>query len=144
MNINGLKTEGWKAKNDMLRDFFIKSNADAIALQETKTNWMKMPQRDRWEECTIGQWEEGHYSAITNSLNDISNSVFQRGGCILISTYEAKCRVCGMGKYMINLGYWTWARYRGRKNNSLRVILAYLCSTEEGAGSVFNQYRRYL
>jgi len=37
-NINGLKTEGWKAKNDILRSFLVRTEASIMALQETNVN----------------------------------------------------------------------------------------------------------
>ena len=41
-NINSLRMEEWKAKNDVLREFFVQSEADIIALQETNVNWTKV------------------------------------------------------------------------------------------------------
>ena len=38
LNINSLQTESWRAKNDLVRDFILKSEVDIIALQEVNIN----------------------------------------------------------------------------------------------------------
>ena len=38
LNVNRLKTEGWKAKNDIVRDFILELDADIVALQEINAN----------------------------------------------------------------------------------------------------------
>ena len=32
LNINGLRTEEWTAKNDMMRDFILKTNIDIVVI----------------------------------------------------------------------------------------------------------------
>ena len=43
LNANGLKTEEWKAKNNIARDFILRSNTNIVALQETNMNWNRVP-----------------------------------------------------------------------------------------------------
>ena len=50
LNVNRMRTEGWAAKNVLLRDFILDLKAEVIALQETNVNWFKVPWKDRWEE----------------------------------------------------------------------------------------------
>jgi len=38
LNINSLRTKSWQAKNDMVRDFILESNADVIIIQEININ----------------------------------------------------------------------------------------------------------
>ena len=45
INMNGLHYEGWKVKNDMIRDFILKSKAEIIGFQEINLNWGKVPFR---------------------------------------------------------------------------------------------------
>ena len=45
VNINGLRTEGWKVKNDQVRDFVLSTKADIVAFQETNFIWIKMARK---------------------------------------------------------------------------------------------------
>ena len=38
LNINKLRIEEWAAKNDMMKDFILKTEADIVAMQETNIN----------------------------------------------------------------------------------------------------------
>ena len=38
LNINSLRTEEWTVKNNIMRDFIVKLEADIIAMQETNVN----------------------------------------------------------------------------------------------------------
>ena len=50
LNIEGLKVEKQKAKNEMLQDFLLRFNIDLIGLQEININWNKVDYKDRWQE----------------------------------------------------------------------------------------------
>ena len=47
LNINGLGTEGWTVKNNMVRDFILKTETDIVIMQEANVNWNKVSWRDR-------------------------------------------------------------------------------------------------
>ena len=38
MNINGLHTNSWRAKNNLLREFLVNSKSDIVGLQEINMN----------------------------------------------------------------------------------------------------------
>ena len=54
VNINGLRVKGQHAKNDLVYNFILGTEADIIALQEVNINWNLVPWRDRQEERLIG------------------------------------------------------------------------------------------
>ena len=53
LNLNGLRTEEWAAKNNLIRDFILKTNVDIIVMQKTNINWNKVAWKDHWLERTI-------------------------------------------------------------------------------------------
>ena len=50
LNVNGLKLEKWKAKNDRLQQFLKMYNFDIMGLQETNLNWDYVQAKDQWDE----------------------------------------------------------------------------------------------
>ena len=59
LNINGLQSEKWKAKNDRLRTFLKNYNFDIMGFQEINLNWDKIKPQDQWDERTMGWWKGG-------------------------------------------------------------------------------------
>jgi len=47
--------------------------------------------------------ENSHTSLISYNINDVNNSAFEPGSTIVISSFEAKRKVTGMGKDPRNL-----------------------------------------
>ena len=54
LNINGLRKDSWREKNDSLHNFLTQSLAEIIALQEVNLNWDKLPVKEQWHERTMG------------------------------------------------------------------------------------------
>ena len=42
INVNRLHYERWKVKNNIIRDFILKSKAEIISFQEVNLNWGKV------------------------------------------------------------------------------------------------------
>ena len=62
------------------------------------------------------------------------HTLFQLGGVILQSINEIAHKVCRSGKGPLNIGYWSYIRYRGRNNISLRVVIVYCPCSQSKAG----------
>ena len=46
LNVNGLKKDMWKEKNDSLRNFMYQMKSDIIALQEVNLRWDMLPNNE--------------------------------------------------------------------------------------------------
>ena len=119
LNVNGLKHEHWKAKNDRLRQFLKKYEFDIMGLQETNLNWNKVGAIDTWEERTMGWWKGGNTPIKANNKKDIIDTIHQPGGCMMTTVNKAKRKIIGCGVDSRNLGRWAWTRYKGKQGISL-------------------------
>ena len=91
----------------------------------------------------MGWWESlhlsiGYFSGVNRA------QVFQPGGVSVFSMNQAAHRVIESGHDQSGLGRWSWTRYRGRNQVTLRIISAYRpVSNKKGPLSVYNQHRRF-
>ena len=143
LNVNGLRSEKWKAKNDRMKAFFKKYNFDIMGLQETNLNWEKVPTQDQWEERTLGWWKGGHTTIKAHNTEDIVQTTIQPGGCLLTSVNAARRRIVGCGTDYRKLGRWAWTKYQGKGQVTTRVITAYRPGSNAGAHTVYSQQRSY-
>ena len=143
LNINGLQSEKWKAKNDRLRTFLKNYNFDIMGFQETNLNWDKVEPKDQWDERTTGWWKGGHTSIKAFNKEDITSTIYQPGGCMIASVNSVKRKIIGCGVDTRRLGRWAWTRYQGKHELSVRVITAYRPGDHAGAHTVFSQQRSY-
>ena len=143
LNVNGLQSEQWKAKNDRLRNFLKNYNFDIMGFQETNLNWDQVQSKDQWEERTMGWWKGGNTSVKAFNKQDVIPTLHQPGGCMITSANSVKRKIMGCGADTRLLGRWAWTRYQGKHELSLRVITAYRPGTTAGAHTVFSQQRSY-
>jgi hypothetical protein len=69
--------------------------------------------------------------------------VRQYGGCALFSVNKAAHRAIEKGFDKSNLGRWCWTRYKGKGNQTLRVIVAYRPNPPQGPYTVYAQQNAY-
>ena len=145
ININGLPQEKDNIKNKQLFNSIENSQTDIIGLTETNLRWHKLSQRNQWTERTQGMWESSNYS-IGYNQKDAGTSTFQPGGTMTISIGKTSHRVHSTGKDTTGLGRWSWTKFRGSQNITLRTITAYrpCIPTTRGPSTVFSQHQRYL
>ena len=145
ININGIPKNKEQPKNKLITDAIIRTETDIMGMTETNLRWNKLALKDQWTERTKGVWECSHHT-IGHNLNDPGSTEFQPGGCITLSLGPASHRVTSKGMDDAKLGRWTWTRYKGTNNISLRVITAYRpCKiTNAGPSTVHSQHQRYL
>ncbi len=143
-NIGGFPQLATHTKNRQILSFLTTGNFDIFAMTETNTCWHRLPVQERLHERTLGWWETLHISQAY--LQDaLHTQPFQAGGTCLFSINQAAHRTIESGKDTSGLGRWTWTRYRGRNQVSLRVISAYRpVPNKKGPTSVYNQQRRAL
>ena len=133
----------WKTKNKLLEQFLKKYHFDIMGFQEINLNWSALPTKDQWEERVLGWWESNHVSVKAFNTQEEVQTATQPGGCMVVSANKAKQHFIECGIDPTGLGRWTWTRYRGRYDVTLRVVSAYRCNTTAGPSTVFSQQRRY-
>ena len=118
-------------------------NPSIIGISETNRCWKHIPDNHRWEERTKGWWESSK-SCISYNYKDCNTSSYQPGGNILLSIGKATHRIIKQGVDETGLGRWSWTRYRGKRNITLRVICAYRPCRPYTAGinSAYSQHQR--
>jgi hypothetical protein len=87
-------------------------------------------------------WEALHLSWAHNAATP-PVTASQYGGTALFSIGPAAHRVVEKGCDTSNLGRWTWTRYRGRNNQTLRIITAYRPNHPNGPFTVYAQHNAY-
>ena len=118
LNINGLPQDSTKHKNRTIRNFMNNYNIDIFGMAEVNLNWNLLPTKDRWEERTIGWWEDSRVT-IAHNVEDEATQVFQPGGCIQVTTNKLISCWTGNGVDPTGLGRWTWSTYVGKNNTTL-------------------------
>ena len=110
LNVNGLRKDKWKEKNNSILKFLFTKNFDITGLVETNLHWPSLPPHDSWAERVQGQWESLH-SSMSYSTNDPISSAWQPRGCLQLSTDQMAHRVISSGRDPTGLGRWCWTRY---------------------------------
>ncbi len=67
----------------------------------------------------------------------------QFGRMALFSIDKAAHRVVKKGVDESNLGRWVWTRYRGKNNQTLRIVVAYCPNPPSGPFTVYAQHNAY-
>jgi hypothetical protein len=142
-NINRFPTYRSHPKNDSLREFMKGTQADIVGLVEMGLKWHKLPTRDRLWERTRGWFESLKITAAYNRHDSDDLSIQQWGGTSLWSINNAAHRAIDSGSDPYDLGRWSWTRYCGRGNITLRVISAYRPCNSSGPLTVYAQHQNY-
>jgi hypothetical protein len=99
------------------------TQADMAALAEINTSWKMVPPGDRLRERTWG-WFSAIHIANSYAYEFPVTSGNQAGGTAIFTLNDATHQV--VEKTQDSLGRWTSTRIQGKKNQSLRLISAYL------------------
>ena len=143
LNVNGLRKDMWKEKNNSLRNFLHQRGANLVALQEINLHWNKLDSSEQWHERSTGWWEGGQCSSIAFNVNDPLASATQPRGCMAISSGLTKRRIIQKGIDERNLGRWAWIKFQGKMNRTVRFISARQCGSNVGLSTIFSQQRSY-
>ena len=143
VNINGLPDFNDHSKNSILFEAISSLNPGIMGMSEINRCWRHIPYDHRWADRTRGWWESSN-SCVSYNRKDCNTSTYQPGGNILLSTGKATHRIISQGTDESGLGRWSWTRYRGKRNITLRVICAYRpCKPHTpGANTVYAQHQR--
>ena len=116
--------------------------ANIVGMAELGLRWHKIPTKDRLWERTHGWFESIKVAVAYNQHKDHKQTV-QWGGTSIWSINNAIHRAIESGADLSGLGRWSWTRYRGRGNVTLRVISAYRPCLSHGPLTVYAQHQNY-
>ena len=142
ININNIPESSVSAKNQQIFQAINESGAGIVGITEVGRCWHLIPEKDRWTERVKGWWENSK-STIAYNAKDVAPSKYQPGGSILCSIGKPCHRIVDSGVDKSGLGRWSWQRFRGKHNVSLRVISAYRPCRSPGANTVYSQHSRF-
>ena len=107
-------------------------------MAETNVDWRIVKEEDKLYFRTKEWWESLHLSWTHNSTQK-PITARQFGGTAVFSIGPAAHRVADKGADTSNLGRWSWTRYRGKNNQTLRIISAYRPNPPNGPFTVYAQ-----
>jgi hypothetical protein len=94
-------------------------------MAETSLDWRMCQEVNKIPFRTKEWWEHQHISWSHNTTWPPLKA-HQFGGTALFSVNHAAHRVIAKGWYLSKLSRWSWTRYHGRSDHTLRIISAYL------------------
>ena len=142
LNIGGLMQNKTHLKNQALRQILIHHQVDICCLTETNLHWKLLPPEER-QYSRFQYWFETLHTNISYFESYPYTSWHQVGGTCLLSINEAANRVKDSGKDPI-LGRWSWTRYRGKNDLTLRVFSAYRPTLSTGGTqTAYSQQKWY-
>lgn len=142
-NKGGFPIDRGKHKEGIIRKGITKWEFDVFGFVETNVDWQLVPEENKLFFCTKEWWESLHLSWMHNSTQK-PVTARQFGGTALFGIGPAAHRVAEKGADTTNLGRWSWTRYRGKNNQTLRIISAYRPNQPNGPFTVYAQQNAYL
>ena len=142
-NINRFPMLKNDPKNASIREFMNGTQADIVGMAEMGMCWHWLPMKERLWEQTRGWFELIKMIASYNRHDNKHPPISQWGSTSLWSLHNAAHHAIDSGHDPFGLGRWTWTRYRGRGNITLRVISAYRPCASNGPFMVYSQHHNY-
>lgn len=146
ININGIPESKDEEKNVQLRQAINDYDLQIVGLSETNRCWHLLEEDNQWRNRTKGWWETSHSSIAYNVQDGELSTSFQPGGTTVLSINEAAHRVMEIGRDDLGLGRWSWTKFRGKHNVTVKVICAYrpCLINAPGENTVHCQHQRVL
>jgi hypothetical protein len=141
-NAGGFPTQKGKVKEDNIRQGILKWDFDIFGTVETNLDWRLLQEQEKLPMRTK-EWCEQQHISWCHNRNASPRQVRQYGGCALFSVNKAVHRAIEKGCDRTNLGRWAWTRYKGKGEQTLRVITAYRPNPPQGPFSVYAQHNAY-
>jgi hypothetical protein len=142
-NIGGLPTHAGMLKDDILRKGISKFEFDIFGLAETNVDWRVPLEEDKLFYRSRFWWDSLNLVTACNITNP-REGTRQYGGTAVFSINSASHHVASKGSDQSSLGRWAWVKYKGKDNQSLRIISAYRPNTSSGPFTVYAQHKQYL
>jgi hypothetical protein len=144
ININVLPEFTSHPKNGMIFQALDTTKTDILLMNETGKCWHKVNEKHKWPQRTRGWWESSKSTCAYNT-QDISNTAYQPGGCLVTSINKASHRILNSGSDDKKLGQWAWQWFSGKRGITLLVISAYRpCKPSTAGPNTAYLQQRYL
>ncbi len=141
-NIGGFPTNTGKIKEDLIRRGITKYEFDVFGCAETNVDWRTVKEEEKLIFRTKGWWNSLHLT-YSNNVTMKPSTIRQFGGTALFSIDNAAHRAVDKGMDASKLGRWVWTRYRGKNNQTLRIVVAYRPNPPGGPFTVYAQHNTY-
>ena len=116
---------------------------DHIGLADTGSHWPPLPEEDKIPQIFRGRFISQQLDSTTSyNWHDTLSGSYQYGGTLILSIGNLVGRTIEGGRYLSGLGRWSWLRFRGKREVSLRIANIYRPvppSAGGGSGSVYAQ-----
>jgi hypothetical protein len=123
-NIGGFPKNRTKFKEEIIRQGLCKWEFNVFSMAEMNLDWRMCQEVNKIPFRTKEWWEHQHVSWSHNTTSPPLKA-HQFGGTALFSVNHAAHRVIAKGWDPSKLSRWSWTRYRGRSDHTLRIISAY-------------------
>jgi hypothetical protein len=137
-NVGGFPTQPGKLKEDNIRRGIQKWDFDVFGMAEVNLDWRLLQDKERLPTRTQEWWELQNVSWANNRTFP-PKQIRQYGGTALFTVDQVAHRVIEKGSDKTLLGRWTWTRFKGKSNHTLRIITAYRPNPPQGPYSVYAQ-----
>jgi len=128
--------------DNTLRIGFQNIEFDIFGLAETNLDWRVLKESEKLPARTREWWDQQHVSWAHNRTAAPSQAR-QYGGTALFSVNKAAHRAVEKGYDESGLGRWIWTRFKGKGNQTLRIIAAYRPNPPQGPFSVYAQQNAF-
>jgi hypothetical protein len=120
-NIGGFPSQCRKLKEDNIRLGIQKWDFDIFGMAETNLDWRVLKEHEKLPTRTKEWWDQQNVSWAHNRTF-VPHQAQQYGGTALFSINKAAHQVIEKGFDQSLLGRWCWTRFKGKGNQTLRVI----------------------
>lgn len=143
-NTNGIPLINAHHKNESIYSFLANNNVDTFGMSEVNINWKLLPIDQRWSARTLS-WFNNSRTTFSYLAEDKFSERYQIGGTGIMNIGGITRRFVEKGIDSNGLGRWAWCKYRGKRNQSIRIISIYAPTfNNENSGSVYSQQRRVM
>lgn len=146
ININNLPVNKDEDKNGAFFTDTANYQLDILLMQEIGINWSLCKRKDSFQERLNEWYEKGQScSKMGWNVHDITGNLQQWGGTGILSQGKIKHFVAEGGTDKMELGRWTWSRYRGKGGIMFRAVSIYQPrENTDGQKTVWSQQKREL
>jgi exonuclease III len=141
-NIGGLVGERLEEKKVGLKELFIQSEIDVVAITELGQNEKRIQEKETLRELTRG-WSETMATRTATNHHFDSGQKRLYGGTGLIVANELASRIIKTEKDPTGLGRWVSTLLQGKQGFRTRIISAYRPCWSSSEGSVNMQHHLY-
>jgi exonuclease III/sulfur relay (sulfurtransferase) DsrC/TusE family protein len=140
-NINGFGSSTNDNKNHELYGFIKEGDFDVFGMAETNVHWSNSKTQPK--DLMYGWFKRSHiaykyYKEYPGTAN------YQVGGVLQLGIGDITCRIKEHGGDESGQGRWTWQRFSGKEQRTLRIVTAYRpVKNTVNAGSVWHQQQYY-